>query len=434
MQPSVDDAEAVETNWALGGLLARARHQRRCRAVDPAALFRAIGDGYAEVDPVAAAEALRRERRLRIGRFPEQVFSGSLWDAGDPFDRTWQWALHSWQPFDTPIKAYLETGAEGVLQLMERLCAEWEDGFFARRPQEAEFPWHDHATANRLERICRLRLVLRLRTADTPEFAERLARLAATHMEMLAAEDFYKARTNHGHDQAIAQLIGAHVFFDHPAAARWADLALTRLRAEVDFAFTSEGVHVENSPGYHAGMIDNIARTERIVQALGREDAISLRPVIDGAVEFMAFMLRPDRRLPCLGDTILRRPDPDRASLAAAATLPALRYAVSRGRARRRARGDVEDLLRGGLRHPPLRLGPLGDADPSHPALRPAQRLSPPRRRPLGLALRPRRGLADRFRNVQSPVRRSGAHLHALRAGPQCALRPRRQNPAPARS
>ncbi len=78
-------------------------------------------------------------------------------------------------------------------------------------------------------------------------------------------------------------------------------------------------------------MIDNLARTEKILRAARREDIVSLQPIIDGAVEFMAFMLRPDRFLPCIGDTVQRRPNPRAASLAGAKTLPALRFAVTGG-------------------------------------------------------------------------------------------------------
>ena len=294
----------------------------------------ALGPGCAPSteEAVARSDALRTDGVLNLPNSPEIKAQGSVWDAGDRENRTFQWSLHSWFLFDAPLTACAATRDQRHLNGMASLVNEWRNRFFRLLPPEAEFPWHDHATAYRLERLCRARLVMETEKIADPEFAQILEHLAGVHGTVLAREDFYSRNTNHGFDQAVALYMAAFVFPEHPQAAAWAVLARERIRAEVAFAFTDEGIHVENSPGYHAGMIANLARAERIMEATGGQNVLNLRSIIDGAVEFMAFILRPDRVLPYIGDTTRRRPNVSSPALMQAATFPALQFAVSGGR------------------------------------------------------------------------------------------------------
>ncbi len=66
------------------------------------------------------------------------------------------------------------------------------------------------------------------------------------------------ALSNHAFDQAIALFLISDFLKASPFSKAWKEIALARIERELDYSFTSDGVHVENSPSYHHGMISNI--------------------------------------------------------------------------------------------------------------------------------------------------------------------------------
>jgi len=55
-------------------------------------------------------------------------------------------------------------------------------------------------------------------------------------------------------------LISANVLIGLEEANEWRELASARLVNEIQFAFSSGGIHVENSPAYHQSMMMGIIR------------------------------------------------------------------------------------------------------------------------------------------------------------------------------
>ncbi|MCK7575312.1 MAG: heparinase II/III-family protein [Chromatiales bacterium] len=69
------------------------------------------------------------------------------------------------------------------------------------------------------------------------------------HGEWLAKDGFYSEHTSHGLEQARVLLLHRLVF-EGEVAREWQAVAQRRVNSELNFSFTSEGVHVENSPAY----------------------------------------------------------------------------------------------------------------------------------------------------------------------------------------
>src|SRR5690606_226404 len=89
---------------------------------------------------------------------------------------------------------------------------------------------------------------------------------ARKHGNLLLRDDFYEKNTNHGFDQSLSLILASLAFSAIPESSQWQVVGLERLKSEMDFAFTSEGVHVENSPAYHMGMIGNMLRARRLLK------------------------------------------------------------------------------------------------------------------------------------------------------------------------
>lgn len=244
--------------------------------------------------------------------FGDIPINGDIWSCGPQDNRTWQWTLHAFVPFDPIISAQDTT-------LLNKLVHSWDERF-SHLPEEDDFPWHDHATALRLDRLSRMALQLE----DC-----RYTELAAKHASFLLKESFYSRHTNHGFDQALSLILAALAFVEHPQAVEWRTVGLARLHDEITFAFTEEGVHVENSPAYHNGMIANMLRARNLLQ-VSNLDSGDFDSLFDKALQFLVWMTRPDRFLAYLGDSISYRPSVP-AALAELPSVNEVRWVASGG-------------------------------------------------------------------------------------------------------
>ena len=112
----------------------------------------------------------------------------------------------------------------------------------------------------------------------------------------------YSKHTNHGFDQALIQYqIGLSFYSD--VFSDSFDIGSERLMDELKFAFTEEGVHKENSPGYQSFML---ARVQSLIALRGLGDSI-ISPLAeeykDKASSFLCAITLPDGTLPLIGDT-----------------------------------------------------------------------------------------------------------------------------------
>jgi hypothetical protein len=220
----------------------------------------------------------------------------------DPFShRSWQWHAASFN-FMPWLVAYYARKGMATPDLALAAVASWrraEEGLL----ESFEFARHDHATALRTEHALLLLAYLHLAGGcrrDRADLAEWIDRLAG----LLEDEAFYARGTNHGIEQARTLAQAAYMLPDRRASRRRWRLALDRLRAELDFAFAADGVHVENSPGYHVFACNAF---QKVATMFPRERLGGLGEAIDavlpGAMAFLAHVLRPDGRLPIIGDT-----------------------------------------------------------------------------------------------------------------------------------
>lgn len=248
-----------------------------------------------------------------FGRVP---IDPNFWTSGPQDDRSWQWTMHSFLPLDSLI-------ARQETEVVCALIRSWQVQF-ERVSVASDFPWHDHATALRLDRLSRIALTMP--NLDYSDLAER-------HADLLLDENFYERHTNHGFDQSSSLILASIAFRDCENSSQWRQTGIQRLTDEIDFAFTDEGVHVENSPAYHVGMISNLVRARKLMAAAG-SDGGDLDSLYDRALIFAAWVTRPDRYLAYLGDTSAYRPNiPD--SLAELPSYPLVHWTQTGGRAGR---------------------------------------------------------------------------------------------------
>lgn len=218
----------------------------------------------------------------------------------DPYkDRNWQWSLHAFNFF---MKHYDKDGHffSESLEFLDQLLEDWLEKFVSPA-KDSEFPWHDHATALRLDRVIEYYKFLKEKNILTENQSKIFKSFILIHCEKLAQESFYSQHTNHGFDQAVS-LFQASALFGYDD---FKELALKRFIDELKFAFTTEGIHVENSPGYHKGMITNVLRALALIKKHGEValEGFDLPLFLNNAIEFLMYCMRCDYRLAYIGDT-----------------------------------------------------------------------------------------------------------------------------------
>lgn len=254
-------------------------------------------------------QRLFSKNELELAPFKAIPFAGwDNWEQDPLHNRSWQWRLN-WLSFLSYLMAHHRAvGDDAVLHMGKAAIESWLDTYLdtdTRYP--FEFIWHDHATALRAEQLVLFAYYCRAHApawaAEQGAFFDYLERALQVHGEWLAKDSFYSEHTNHGLEQARVLLLLGTVF-EGEVAREWQAVALRRISSELNFSFTCEGVHVENSPAYHIfvfkvfiGIIKDYP-----AEVLGDLDE-QFSQFSAKALDFVTHILRPDGLLPPIGDT-----------------------------------------------------------------------------------------------------------------------------------
>lgn len=223
------------------------------------------------------------------------------WTANPVGNRSWQWNTASFNFMPALLGYYQETNDTRALDFAISAVRSW--GEAQSDLQDYEFANHDHATALRAENALYLKtlLVQQKLAGDTWPW---IRRFILDEARRLAQDGFYSEHTNHGIEQSRILAFIAYAFPEAKQSDEWWAVASLRLEKELSFAFTSEGVHVENSPAYHIFVCNAFLKT---VYALPPMRAAGLRSTVDKtmakAMHFATQIVRPDGLLPIIGDT-----------------------------------------------------------------------------------------------------------------------------------
>lgn len=164
--------------------------------------------------------------------------------------------------------------------------------------------WHDHATGLRSLRLAKLFAIGSSCRFISKQEADDLVEVINSHNVTLSKESFYSKGTNHGFDQSVS----AYAVCLLMEAKGWGFSSLRevfcdRILSELDFAFTDEGVHVENSPSYQVYMLSK----EKVLNDLELIGDQCIKDVSGKIFEkarlFLSALTKSDGTLPPIGDT-----------------------------------------------------------------------------------------------------------------------------------
>jgi hypothetical protein len=235
------------------------------------------------------------EISIELTSRPVVVLEADFHFALDPYeDRSWRFWLQnfSWvQSHINNVPTHLQT--QQAHFIVQKWFEHLDSGSVDR-----EFFYHDHSLAYRGENLLKL----------LPFLDDEWTKVVKEHImdigQLLASPLEDNALSNHAFDQAVTLFLISHHFPDVSRSTYWMQLALKRLERELNYSFTHDGVHVENSPSYHHGMIANIYRSLNKVLSVTSNAAISEHlDSLSRAVPFLSWMIRPDGKVPPIGDS-----------------------------------------------------------------------------------------------------------------------------------
>lgn len=241
----------------------------------------------------------------------------------NPFnDRNWEFWFHSWQFANCLRAGHQMTGDTWYLQRLKWLVNDWWDDNFKPDFPSKGFSWYDHSIPKRLHELALIWEYVRRHEVLDEEFVHLTLQFAYWHARILAEEtDIYVKHHNHGLDQSFRLFEASQIFPELDLAKSWQLLAAERLQDELVFALGNEGVHVENSPGYHSWISAYNVKIDQFAKHYtGAGILQNVRQLAEEGLKYLVAISRPDRFFPPLGDTAndvrVRAPYPDLAGMA----------------------------------------------------------------------------------------------------------------------
>lgn len=188
------------------------------------------------------------------------------------------------------------------LHRVERLIRNWKNEYPVAEATQPGMAYHDETTAQRLNQLLTFASISNLE--DDAELLAFFRSLCDETVAILLDDDFHSGLNNHGMFQDIS-------LRNYAVMAFWADpktrdiamkTSCVRLREYFLHAFTSEGVHVENTPTYHLMVARSLKSHIEILEALESPDP-ELEALYDSASEYAVQITMPNGTFPPISDT-----------------------------------------------------------------------------------------------------------------------------------
>jgi hypothetical protein len=216
---------------------------------------------------------------------------------------TFQLYLQCLEPVVYLTKAYELTKKETYINRAKDFLLSWNQyRQNDKLTKNNSMVWYDHGTALRAENIIYYALVAdkygKL-DCDTKNIVTDLLEL---HGEWLSDSRHYTKNHNHGIFQDTSLIYIAY-FLNDKNKQNWVSLAKERLNEQMKYAFTSEMVHVENSPGYQIGVEDLFRIIADFLLQFNDEYGKELYDNVKKSTEFMAYITKPNGSTASIGDT-----------------------------------------------------------------------------------------------------------------------------------
>ena len=203
---------------------------------------------------------------------------------------------------DVFLRAYEASGREEFLSGAEAfILGAWEYERTAWLPR-GQF-WDDHAVSARVSVVANFWRLYRHSPGYRSDVALQIMDMVARAEALLAKPGLFTAATNHGIMQNLALWHASLAFPSLPHTREYQQLALARMKAQMKFYVSEEGVILEHSAGYQTFGLERLAWAFRYLDLMHQPVPEGWIEKYERAQKFYATLRRPDGSLPMFGDT-----------------------------------------------------------------------------------------------------------------------------------
>jgi len=249
------------------------------------------------VDPVATSgHELERAGWMYSDDVSVPLGPQFSWGSTVRLERSLASQLHSWRFVDPVLLHHQQTDdAEDLRWLADTLEA-WR-AYAGSEPPERSMAWTPWTVTLRIPRL--VNIMSRLARTPLRTWLPLHRDLLIAHAELLATDNHFNQRNNHGFFAAAAQLTAARALEPLVEVGPWRRQAQERFALMMRTQFAEDGGHLEHSPAYHRLLL--VALADLLDDELITEGDIPFR--IQDAYSALAWMKQPNGTLVQFGDT-----------------------------------------------------------------------------------------------------------------------------------
>ncbi|MFY0544178.1 alginate lyase family protein [Brevibacillus sp. H7] len=204
--------------------------------------------------------------------------------------------LHTLRPVFYLTKAYVETNDPRYIQAAEKFVFSWND-YEKSTQHKNRYTWYDHSVAERTENLIYFSIIYQTTENNMNGKVEDLIR---NNAEWLMNDQNYTKNHNHGIFED-GSLIKAGYYL---ANESYVKKGIERLNKQLQYAFPNKYIHIENSIGYHLGIISYMKNVGEFLHTFKNDYAKTAMEYVNGALDYLVYVIKPNLTVPFLGDTI----------------------------------------------------------------------------------------------------------------------------------
>lgn len=220
------------------------------------------------------------------------------WDMSETASpNTFSLYLHTLSPVYYLSKTYVETKDIRYLKAADKFVDSWYQ-YASSQNKLNRYTWYDHSVAERTENLIYYSIVKQ--ATNNGKLDKSISELINLHAEWLYEDNNYTPKHNHGIFED-GSLIKAGYFLNKPS---YIQKGTDRLDQQLKYAFPNGHIHIENSFGYHLGIVSYIKSIAEFLIQFDDPYSDTANAYYKGAVDYLVYVYKPNLSAPYLGDTI----------------------------------------------------------------------------------------------------------------------------------
>lgn len=228
--------------------------------------------------------------------FNSTSFNDKIWTVkkSEKYGNSYTLYLHSLRVTVELMLAYEATKEIEYFNKAEEIINSWIK--HSQTDDDNPMIWYDHTTANRTQALIHYLYLADELNRDIDE--EKWISLLKKHSEIMSNDEIYKFN-NHGLMMDRSLMILGYILDDKSSITKGKSRAVNTFW----YSFSSQGIHLENSPQYHTMVVRMYNEIEAYLNK--KDDSLGEHVVnyLKLAKEYIPLVTKPNQRLSSIGDS-----------------------------------------------------------------------------------------------------------------------------------